>query len=279
MAEIYEKMRNYLLPTYILGVDINKIQEPVSRPNGYPSYQISICTEGSGIYIDENDREHCIDPGDLFIFSPNTPHRYKAVTDIWRLPFIVFTGHSAPAIMDYLGFDKSLVLNNINSEDFRQISVLFNKIYNIYNSDEDLRSARTSSMVYSLLITISGICRSHSKMQNELSVQLAPALNYIKRNVHKDISVDTLAKIVGVSSGRLSVLFKHAFGTSPAQTIRLYKLEHSKHLMDSRPDIKIKELAERCGFTSPSYFVTAFKKEFGISPTDYKNNFKSNFMW
>lgn len=279
MAEIYESMRNYLLPVYILGVDINKIQEPVNRPNGYPSYQVSICTEGSGIYIDENEHEHSIEPGDLFLFSPNAPHRYRAVTEIWKLPFIVFTGHSAPNIADYLGFGKSLVLKNIKDDDLSKINILFNNIYNTYNSGAELRSARTSSLLYSLLVTISEICHSQSKIQNELSIQLAPALNYIKRNIHKDISVDTLAEIVGVSTGRLSVLFKQAFSVSPAQAVRRYKLNQAKRLIDSRPDMKIKELTERCGFTSASYFVTAFKKEFGISPTDYKTKYKSDFMW
>ncbi len=279
MAEIYELMRNYLLPVYILGADINKVQEPVNRPEGYPSYQISICTGGGGIYIDENETEHSIEPGDLFFFAPKTPHRYKATAEPWRMPFIVYTGYGAPNIADYLGFGKSMVLKNIDYDDFNRINVLFNKIYNIYHSSEDLRSARTSSLLYSLLVMISGICRSSSETRSELSAQLAPALSYIKRNIHTDISVDTLAGIVGVSTGRLSVLFKQAFGLSPAHAVRRYKLDHAKHLMDSRPEMKVKELTEQCGFSSPSYFVTAFKKEFGYSPTEYKTKSRSDFMW
>ena len=56
MAITYESIRTHLLPIYILGVDINKVQEPVDRPNGYPSYQLSLCVDGSGIYIDENNK-------------------------------------------------------------------------------------------------------------------------------------------------------------------------------------------------------------------------------
>lgn len=279
MDESYERMRNHLLPIYILGVDVNKIQEPINRPNGYPSYQISICLEGSGLYTDENGVEHTIDPGDLFIFTPHTPHRYRAVTDEWKLPFIVFTGHCSVNIADYLGFGNSMVIKNIDEDKFGEINILFNRIYSVYYSGDKLRFARTSSMLYWLLVTVSEISHSQSEIQDELSMQLAPVLNYIQRHTHEDISVDTLARIVGVSTGRLSVLFKQAFGISPAHAVRRYKLEQAQHLMDSRPDIKIKELAEKCGFTSASYFVTSFKKEFGISPTDYKKKYTRKFFW
>ena len=279
MAITYESVRTHLLPIYILGVDINKVQEPVDRPNGYPSYQLSLCVDGSGIFIDENNKEHVISKGDLFFFSPNTPHRYKAVTDEWKLPYIVFTGQASGNIVDYLEFGKSFVLKNIDEDDYNKISAMFNRIYSAYFSDIELRYARTSSMLYSLLVLIAETRRSKAKIQDELSMQLAPAMNYIRRHTHEDISVDDLAKIVGVSSGRLSVLFKQAFGLTPAQAVRKYKLEQAKHLMDSRPDMKVKEISERCGFSSVSYFVTAFKKEFGISPTDYKNNFSNAFFW
>lgn len=280
MSEILDSMRAHLLPLYILGADINKIQEPVNRPKGYPSYQLSLCLEGSGIFTDEKNITHTIEPGDLFFFAPNTPHKYEPAAEVWKLPYIVFTGHSAANIADYLGIGNSLVLKNISDTQFGKINVYFNKIYDTYYSSIESRTARTSSMLYSLLVLISEVSHEDSKVSvNSFMQQLAPALNYIHRHACEDISVDDLADIVGVSAGRLSVLFKQAFGTTPAQTVRRYKLTQAKRLINTRENIKIKELAKMCGFTSTSYFVTAFKKEFGMSPTDYKQNSPREFFW
>lgn len=279
MAEMFENFRNHLLPLYVIGVDTNKVQEPVDRPNGYPSYQISICLEGKGIYIDENNVEHVIETGDLFMFSPYTPHRYKAITERWILPFIVFTGQYCGSIMDYLRLGKSLVIKNISDDDFNKINVYFSKIYNQYFSTMEMRTAYASSLTYSLLVFIAEIYISKSKKHSKIPSQLSPALNYIRYHINEDISVDTLADIIGVSTGRLSVLFKESFGMSPVQIIRKYKLGMAKHLLDAKPNIKIKEVAKQCGFASTSYFVTAFKKEFNISPRDYRNGNPTDYIW
>ena len=281
MSEILQEMRRHLLPLYVLGVDINKIQEPVSRPDGYPSCQISLCLEGSGIYVDENGEEHLIEKGNLFFFSGGTPHEYKAVSEKWKLPYIVFTGRYAREILDYLEFGRSMVITNLSTDSFYRISTGFRKIYETYFSSLDSKTERVSAMLYALLVDISEARNVHTGVGDNTAVQqLAPVMNYINRSLDRDMSVDELASVIGVSAGRLGVLFKQAFGTTPVHAIRKYRLECAKRILCTHPNIKMKELAEMTGFSSTSYFVTMFKKEFGMSPTDYKNtSVPDDFIW
>ncbi len=50
------------------------------------------------------------------------------------------------------------------------------------------------------------------------------------------------------------------------------RMSHAKKLLLSNRDIKIATVAEMCGFNHVSYFVSCFKKYFGLSPLVYKKS-------
>ena len=274
MSFLTENVRRHLLPLYVLGTDINKIQEPMSRPNGYPNYQISICLEGNGIYIDENNIEYKIEAGDLFFFSPNVPHRYIASSESWRLPFVVFNGKCAADIVKYLEFGSSMVLKGISKNNFNTLVTSFTNIYDTYFSNISTKTERVSAMLYYMLIFISEIA-GDSSMADPTSVMqyLAPALQYINDHIsEKNIKVESVANVLQISTGRLSFLFNKAFNMTPVQVIREHKLEYAKHLLMTRPYMKMTDIIEATGFTNLSYFSTIFKKTYGVSPTEYRNS-------
>lgn len=280
MSDVAQNMRRHLLPIYVLGVDNHKIQEPISRPNGYPSYQLSVCLDGNGIYIDENHIKHKIEKGDMFFFSSNTPHKYSAVSEPWKLPYIVFTGHEAHNIIEYLGFNKSMVIKGMSVHDFDKIVSTFTKIQDTFFSNVDSKTERVSAMLYSMLVFISEIYNKNPiRILTDVMKQITPAIDYINRNISRDISVGDLAKVLGISSGRVSVLFKQAFNMTPVQVIRKFKMECARRNLTTRPNMKMKDLIDIIGFTSVSYFVTVFKKEYGISPTEYKNSISNEDDW
>lgn len=273
MSFLTDNIHRQLLPLYVLGVDINKVQEPMSRPDGYPNYQVSVCLEGEGIFIDENKAKHKIERGDLFFFSPNVPHRYEAVSGTWRLPFIVFNGKCAADIIKYLGFGGTMVLKGMPKDKFDALVESFNKIYDTYFSDIPTRTERVSAMLYYMLITISEIA-DNLPLAGPTSVMqyLAPALQYISDNIaEKDVKVEDVANVMQISTGRLSFLFSKAFGKTPVQVIREHRLEYAKHLLLTQPHMKVADISEESGFKSLSYFSTVFKRTYGVSPNEYRN--------
>ena len=48
------------------------------------------------------------------------------------------------------------------------------------------------------------------------------------------------------------------------------RMKRAKQLLDSKPEWSIDEVAEHCGFDHYSGFYHAFKKMFGISPSQYR---------
>ena len=101
-------------------------------------------------------------------------------------------------------------------------------------------------------------------MSNET---IEKAITYINNNFSKDLQVSTIADHLFISPSRLSHLFKVKTGTSVYQYVIKRRLMEAKSLLLSdMPAIKV---AEKCGFCSYLGFFKLFKKEYGMTPTEY----------
>ena len=57
--------------------------------------------------------------------------------------------------------------------------------------------------------------------------------------------------------------------TTPVAFIRSIRLQRAAALLQEGK-LTVNEIAERTGFSSPSYFTKCFKKEFGVLPSEYR---------
>lgn len=72
-----------------------------------------------------------------------------------------------------------------------------------------------------------------------------------------------------LSSKRVSKAFSVA-GTSVPEFIRECRLEHARQLIVSQPDLQLTDIATASGFVHTSTFTVDFKKKYGISPSQYR---------
>ena len=78
-----------------------------------------------------------------------------------------------------------------------------------------------------------------------------------------------------LSSKRVSTAFSMA-GTSVPEFIRECRLEHARQLMVERPDMTLVEIATASGFVHASTFTVDFKNKYGVSPTKYREQARSD---
>jgi AraC-like DNA-binding protein len=83
-----------------------------------------------------------------------------------------------------------------------------------------------------------------------------------------DVSVRMLYTSVGMSRTAFYHKLKSLIDMSPAEFIRLIRLNKSKELLLTK-QYNINEVAYMCGFSDPKYFSTSFKKHFGKSPSAF----------
>lgn len=96
------------------------------------------------------------------------------------------------------------------------------------------------------------------------------ARQYIEQNfTDHSISLQSVSASVNMSSCYFSILFKQELGTSFINYLTHLRMEKAKQLL-LYSDQKSYEIALAVGYENPTYFSTLFKKNTGLSPTEYR---------
>ncbi len=83
-----------------------------------------------------------------------------------------------------------------------------------------------------------------------------------------DFSVQQLSEEVGISRVHLNRKMKMRYGVSPNIFIRSFRLKQAAYLL-AYNKVNVSEVAYAVGFSSHSYFTTAFREQFGMSPKEF----------
>ena len=113
-----------------------------------------------------------------------------------------------------------------------------------------------------------------SKMINtdkdEKSVStIEQAKRYIEANYNKEISLDDVSREVDISPYYFSKLFKDETGVNFIEYLTNIRLDRAKELLGSS-DLSMKEICLEIGYADPNYFSRMFKKNLGVTPTEFK---------
>lgn len=78
-----------------------------------------------------------------------------------------------------------------------------------------------------------------------------------------------LARLVALNEHRLRTGFKQLFGRSLYDYARGLRLEDARHLLEDA-SLSIGQVASRVGYVNASHFAQAFRKEYGVNPSDLR---------
>jgi AraC-like DNA-binding protein/quercetin dioxygenase-like cupin family protein len=240
------------------------------RKLGSPQYILLYCVEGMG-YIHMQGIDITLTPNSYFIIPKNVPHRYRSSTENpWSIYWVHFTGESADLLYQRYAEQNRSGKVIIPYEEKRILA--FNEIYDLVENSFDVRETEISNI--KLLDFISSFI-FHKEINPSLqeSDVITDSINFMKNNLHQNISLDELADRQHLSISHYCRLFVAKTGRSPHQHFNQLKIWQScQYLYFS--DRSIKEICAELGFDDPYYFSRLFKKLMGISPAKYKNQYK-----
>ena len=99
--------------------------------------------------------------------------------------------------------------------------------------------------------------------------QLKPVLEFVEIHFAEPITLDELAKIVGMNPKYFCRFFHSITQQTPMNYVNYYRIEQAANLLNNT-NMSVTEVGLECGFNDTGHFVKTFKKHKGITPKQYQ---------
>ena len=110
--------------------------------------------------------------------------------------------------------------------------------------------------------------------QNRLYTKaVSDAITIIDGEYTKNITLEEMAKRVGVSSQYLSKIFKDETGRTFVEYLTTLRINRAKDIIQTS-DQPIKQVGIMVGYKDPNYFSRIFRSVVGVSPSDFRDSVK-----
>ena len=140
-----------------------------------------------------------------------------------------------------------------------------------------LNEARLKLAVVQLLIQISistdYIIRKDQGFRDEKTEIAEKVSNFLFKNYHRSISIDDVSQAVNLSKSYMSHVFKEVTGHTIMTYLMQYRLSKARSQITQEPNQLIKVISQENGFESEAHFSRFFKKNIGLSPSQYKKQY------
>lgn len=104
--------------------------------------------------------------------------------------------------------------------------------------------------------------------QGDLRTEVREAIGYIQKHFHEDITIQTVADKLYISSSHLMHLFKQDLGKTFNTCLPECRMEQAKKLL-REPGSKVYQIAKQVGYNDVKHFNKLFKRYTSLSPKDF----------
>lgn len=110
---------------------------------------------------------------------------------------------------------------------------------------------------------------TREKNANHASDSILKVVEYIKENLHEDLSLQYMADMISLTPPYFSKLFKDETGVNFIDFLTEERMKKARELLTTT-NMNIDQITEKVGFSSSSYFIRQFKRKYGLTPGQYK---------
>lgn len=236
-----------------------------SIPHTHHFAELIYVVGGQGDFRSGN-RKQPVSAGDLIIVSPNVEH----------------TEVSYPADpLEYfvLGIDGVTFQNTGNEEgssiyNYKKDNAVLSLLHLLLAEAEEEREGCSLACQNLLEVLLIHILRMQKLVPfpytaTKMTKECGLIKRYLDSNYADTITLESLASLAHMNKYYLVHAFTKYTGLSPINYLNTRRLQVSRELL-SATNHSISQVASLSGFSSQSYFTQAFKKESGISPSQYR---------
>lgn len=256
----------------IIGYNYN--HEPdfkMDKPEGPGAYLFLLVKSNAIFYI--NGKRNLVKKNSYVLLQPKTPCMYQGANEIYEDDWFFFnmTDEEKSELLEKgLVFDTPVFLGNIE-----EISSLIHQIsYNHFSADiyhEEIKILLTSV----LFLKTAQQAKLKIIQSPDVLASKNDRLTYLRTRLFEEPAlfsdIDEMADFMNLSRSGFQHLYSHTFGVSVIRDVIKGRIEKAKSLL-SRTNFSITEISNKCGYKSEFHFMRQFKKETGLTPTEFRRS-------
>lgn len=232
-------------------------------------YELFYFISGKGKYRVEGN-EYNLMCGDIAIMRPNEAHHIEINPNY---PYTRFTIHFTPELFKHIDPERKLMLpfdsreagkmNIYRADDFKNTHYkAYLKIFLEHSDDRRLQ------LLTNLLPLLNELLDSFKTKKSDDTVATLDfkIVRYVNQNITQSLSLDKICEEFYISKAQLCRLFKRATGSTVWEYISVKRLALARELL--KQGTPTAAVCVTCGFKDYSVFYRAYKKKYGIAPSD-----------
>ncbi len=137
------------------------------------------------------------------------------------------------------------------------------------NKDRLELDVETTMLMEAVINKTTGKTETSTEKNSITLRRLKTIHDYMESNLAENISLNQLAKTIGLSKSYFLRAFKAATGQQPHKYLIARRIARAKQLIEQNSQ-KLTQIALDCGFSNHAHMTTAFKNSLGVTPRLYR---------
>jgi AraC-like DNA-binding protein len=245
-------------------------------PKVYDYYLIHHIIAGKGRFTIQG-REVELGAGDSFIIKPEQLVSYISDDEEpWHYRWIAFRGSQAAELVATTGIPAQQTILHTGKR--RQVPVIFRQIGRAFHEKKAGSHLKANGYLHLLLAEFSEALAPSSPLgdvpHTESERIIAQAIHYLSTQYAEPITIEMMAESLGYNRAYLSRLFKQYTKITPVTFLLKLRIDKARLLLRERLELTVEQIASSVGFHDPLYFSKQFRRWYGVSPTEYRDQMK-----
>ena len=232
-----------------------------------PGHEFLFCLAGAG-YVRIASTSHRVEKGRLVWLPVQRPHAHYPDPDMpWEILWLRLEGSNLNRLQAVLGVDAEPIFGFADEGAIRRL--LEDALAQMH--EHSMLAAAASERIAAALVEKLMESRSTRVLDPVVTGHrgLARLLQEVRAHYDEPWTTDRFAETCRVSTSHLFRLFKYAFGQTPQNWLRGYRLAEAKRLL-VETDETIGGVARTVGYDDPLHFSRDFRKNVGLSPRRFR---------